>query len=135
MTVVSFTSMLYCFLIRQCVTNSFYRINWIEVAGTYYKPNMVVLYKMEQDIPIFGQISEILNSDDKFWFALTVLETQLFNSHFHSYEVKKTNLKILCEATKIYDYHPLWLYQSYDSNFIDSCFISLKYHVVNEDCT
>ena len=93
----------------------------------------MVFVRFEQDVPVFGQIKEILCCEREYFMTLHILTTEIFNSHFHAYEVKKTNTFRLCKFNSLVDHHPLWVYQSFDSINITTCFVPLKYHVLNID--
>ena len=71
-------------LIVYGVNNLMYRVSWLEVNGTIYKPGGVVVLSMEAD-PTFGLIEDIIVfSTDVFYLVCEELTTDCFNSHFHS---------------------------------------------------
>ena len=37
----------------------------------------------------------------------------------------------MCEIDSLIDHHPLWIYQSYNLNILEKCFIPLKYYVLS----
>ena len=108
-----------------------YRVNWMEIMGTTYKPTISVIIDYYQDLPIFGEIQDVVSVDKKFYLATHLLKTTAYNPHFHAYEVKKTSNWFVCEISSLRDYHPLWVYQSYDVQLIQTFFVPLKYHVMN----
>jgi len=109
----------------------FYRLNWVEVAGTTYKPFCAVVVGYNQDLPTFGQVDEIISIDSKIYLVTQLLITEVFNAHYHAYEVTKTSHNSICEIEDLRDYHPLSIYQSYDTRLIRKFFIPFKYHVLS----
>jgi len=107
-------------------------VKWIEENGTTYKPNCIVFVCFQEDIPVFGIIKEILSIDKIFYFVLRLLETVVFNPHFHAYEVITTMHYFACTQKELQDYHPLWIYESYSLELNGTYFIPLKYHVISD---
>lgn len=99
--------------------------------GTTYKPGMAVFLAYNHYMPEFGQIKEILMIEDKTYLATLKFVTEVFNSHFNSYEVALTSSWHICEVASLLDHHPLWAYQSYDIQLSDHYFIPLKYYVLS----
>jgi len=107
----------------------FYRLNWVEVAGTTYKPFCAVVVGYNQDLPTFGQVDEIISVDNKIYLVTQLLNTEVFNSQYHVYEVTKTSYNSITEIEDLRDYHPLSIY--HDTRLIRKFFIPLKYHVLS----
>lgn len=101
--------------------------------GTTYKPPSLVFVKFEYGIPIFGEIIEILSHENVFYLTLQMFYTSTFNSHYHAYQVEKTNIFTVLKPDSLVDHHPLWLYQSQLTQLINTCFVPLKYYVLNKD--
>jgi len=109
----------------------FYRLNWVEVTGTTYKPFCAVVVGYNQDLLTFGQVDEIISVDNKIYLVTQLINTEAFNSYYHAYEVTKTSCNSISEIEDLRDYHPLSIYQSYDTRLIRKFFIPLKYHVLS----
>ena len=107
------------------------QVNWVEVMGTMYKPSCILLLCFQCDVPVFGKIKEIYNIDREFYVAVQMLSTEVFNKHFHSYEVKSTSSVYVCPISSVKDYHPLWCYQCFSEELYGTTFIPLKYHIIN----
>ena len=103
----------------------------MERRGTVYKTPCIVFVEFQCDIPIFGQVQDILFIQEKFFLVLQLLKAEVFNSHFHAYEVQRTTLIYVCEVDSLVDHHPLWIYQSYNPHLLEKCFIPLKYYVLS----
>ena len=112
--------------------NLFYRVNWIEVNGVTYKPSCVVLICFNNDIPVFGRIVDIYAFQNRFYLSTEVYITCTFNQHYHAYEVTPTSTLHICEVATLQDYHPLWVYQSYNQHLLNTFFIPLKYYVLSD---
>ena len=60
-----------------------YRVEWMEENGVTYKPDCIVFWCFQEDIPIFGIIKEILYMN-KIFFVLHLLETDLLLTFMHT---------------------------------------------------
>ena len=85
----------------------------------------MVFVRFELDIPVFGRILEILSIDDCFFFSLELLVTEVFNPHYHAYEVcpSSSNRHEVVNVESLQDHHPLWAYQCYDQHMINTSFV------------
>ena len=110
----------------------FCRLNWVEVTGTTYKPSCAVVVGYNQDLPTFGQVVEIISVDKKIYLVTQLLITEVFNTHYHAYEITKTSHINISEIEHLRDDHPLSVYQSYDIRLIRKFFITFKYHVLSD---
>ena len=89
----------------------------------------VVLTKFIEDMPVFGQIVDIiLHGRMKPLLAIDVLETTCFNKHFYAYEVKEKSIRefYLCTQSDLAKYHTLSIYIPQNSH---QFMIPLKYYV------
>ncbi len=112
-----------------------HRLNWVEVVGTRYQSPAIVVVCFQSDVPVFGQIQEIVGIADKFCLVLKLMKAVVFNSHFHAYEIVPTSVLHVCEVTSLADYHPLWLYQSFNQRLCETYFVPLKYYVLSDRLT
>lgn len=97
-----------------------------------YKPACMVLLRFEDDMPIFGRIVDIFSFQNHFYLATELYITYTYNHHYHAYEVTTASTMEICEVKLLKDYHPLWIYQSYNQHLLDTYFIPLKYYVLND---
>ena len=88
-----------------------YRLQWIEILGTRYKPGGTVVLSVEEDYT-FGLISGIIVfSVDDYYIVYEELYTDYFNSHLHAYEVSHDGAFIcFCQA--------MWFGRSFCSRFV-----------------
>ena len=91
-----------------------------------YKPPLCVLVTFQEDTPVFGQIMDILRVHGDVFLVVDLFRVVIFNSHYHAYEVTSANITHIVNRTHLHDFHPLCLYQPYNSI---STFIALKYYV------
>lgn len=99
---------------------------------THYHSPAIGVICFQSDVPVFGQIQEILRVGDKFFLVLKLMKAVVFNSHFHTYEVISTSVLHVCEVTSLADYHPLWLYQSFNWRLCETYFVPMKYYVLSD---
>ena len=107
------------------ICNCTCRVSWIDKDGTKYLKEVVVVLQSLM-MPIFGIIKDIVVHCADYFFVCNMLHTECFSSHFHAYEVSKTNDYILCTHSDLADHHVLDLYHlsSYTTGFIP-----VKYHL------
>lgn len=86
----------------------------------------------KHDMPVFGRITDILSFQNHFYLVTEVYITYTFNRHYHAYEVAPSSTMQICTVESLQDYHPLWIYQSYDQHLLDTFFIPLKYYVLSD---
>lgn len=109
---------------------SFIRINWIETNGQLLKPSVVVLVCHQRNTPVFGYIKDIVAVDGKAYLAMLLLFPEIYNSHFHAYEVSFTDKWYICEPKHLQDNQPLFIYQNYSTDYRDINFLPLKYYII-----
>lgn len=110
------------------ILNSSDRLSWINIQGTCYKPKGVVVLEVDH-VPVFGIITDILavNVND-YYIVCEVVDTDCFNSHFHSYEISQ-NADPHYIVCRVKDHYTLSMYQLISLS--DSSFISMKYHLID----
>lgn len=102
------------------------RVSWIEISGTKYNRESVVILESNL-LPEFGIIIDIICNSDQYYFVCKHLHTECFSPHFHSYEVSIDDNIVICNPSDLVDYNVLSLYRlSSHPNY----FVSLKYHLI-----
>ena len=108
-------------------THSIFSCSWVKIGGSVYKKDAIVAVSSSL-LPIFGQILAIVMLNvNQCYFVCEILATDSFNSHYHSYEVRKQEFPtpvIVCRHSALIDHHVLSLYHVSTFNFI-----SLKYYI------
>ena len=129
MTIVPLSHIVYVPVTSMKLFNLLTRLN--ERRGTMYKTPSIVFVEFQCDILIFHQVQDILFIQEKFFLVLQLLKAEVFNSHFHAYEVQRMILIYLCEVDSLVDHHSLWIYQNYNPHLLEKCFIHLKYFALS----
>ncbi len=70
--------------------------------GTCYKSPAIVVVCFQSDVPVFGQIMEIIAIGDNFFLVLQLLKAVVYNGHFHAYEVVPTSVLQACQLSRFY---------------------------------
>lgn len=84
------------------------RANWIKLFGTLYKPSCCVVMGFQDDMPKFGEISDILVLGEDVSFILYKYTTLFFDEHFHAYVVEKsTSNKTIIHVHDLLSFMPL----------------------------
>lgn len=93
---ISFTSYLNCSA-----------VSWVKIKGIMYKPNLVIVIDIVNDMPKFAVIASILLDDNKnVYFYVKILETTAFNEHYHSYEIEETTDCCVKAYNELIEYVP-----------------------------
>jgi hypothetical protein len=88
---------------------------WIKFNGWEYRRHSVALLTPSSDtkdgLPEFGKISNFLVHHGSPFFVITIMITDNFNFHFHSFEVwsPETEVKVLKGFYELAEGEPLWL--------------------------
>ena len=61
----------------------------------------VVFIRFELDVPVFERIMEVLSVDDQFYLSVQLFTTDVFNSHYHAYEVRISNVTEVCQIKSL----------------------------------
>lgn len=114
----------------QC--NTYYYINyrpkWIIKSGIkYQKPDYVIMGWQEDDLPIFGQIQDIMVTDhDEVFFELMAYDTLGIHRHYHSFVIQKSLHEAAILSISELGYHETF----YAHRLInDSLYITLRSHI------
>ena len=87
-----------------------------------------MVLKVEEDIPQFGKLIELILTPSKQYLFVTLqLTTMQYQHHYYAYEVCTTDEIVVCTCQDLCDYHPLELTVAYGSSRHNM--VSLKYHV------
>lgn len=122
----------HCVGFRDSLTLWFcYRTSWVKRNGVLYKPSCVVVLRVEDEYPMFGQIKDIyvVNSYDVY-FRVKLLSTDQFNSHCHSYFVSVTSDYCSVQASSLLDVFPLYLRKMTIKGKLHQC-ITVKHHILH----
>lgn len=67
-------------------------VKWVQTNGMHYQVGTVVLISVVDSLPLFGEIHSILLfENNEVFLILKSLDTVKFDSHFHAWEVSKSN--------------------------------------------
>ena len=98
------------------------------ISGTTYRKGTVVVCGVEDDIPMFGSIVDIIVTPiQECFFVLSAFTTSAFQHHYHAYEVCPTDSNFVCHFRQLFDYHPVVCTKIVGRG--QSLFISMKYHL------
>ena len=106
----------------------FYRVRSAEIDGIKYGKGGVVLVGFEDDMPVFGEITDIVTTQiQECHLILRPLACQCFDKHFHSFLVYYVHRRTLvCSSKQLHDHQ---IYQVRKSFTRDKLFVTAKYHI------
>lgn len=92
----------------------------------------MILASIEDDIPIFGKIIDIIITvPSTCLFVLVPYVGDCFCKHFNAYEVySKPSHYLICEQKHFVDYHPLTLSRSFSHSLSCKLYVCLKYAIL-----
>ena len=75
---------------------------WVKVNGITMKPKVAAITNLDDcEQPSFGEIRSIFVHGSVVWLDLEKLETVVFDSHFHSWLVKRTDTSSLVKFSDL----------------------------------
>lgn len=82
------------------------------IAGTEYRKGVILLCHFEYDMPQFGLLEAIITENSGVYFALRMMETDAYMSHWNSYCVNDTlpSKWFFAQPSELPDHSPLHLY-------------------------
>lgn len=85
-------------------------VKWVNVSGTNYKKNCTLNIEIpEDDLPVFGKITEIIIVDQNICFFFMTYATICFNEHLHAYELQINNECVLKSYASVANKTPFLL--------------------------
>ena len=104
------------------------RVRYAEVHGTNYAKGYVVPCYIEDNLPVFGKITDIVIIQSCICvFVLKPYISTTYNHHFHSFEVSLMDDIFFYEQNELVDFHPLFISKSYHSP--SPLFVRYKYYL------
>ena len=97
------------------------RLTSVEISGTKYRQNDIVVCFYEHNEPLFSRIIYfIATASQEYYFVLDLLETAGFSEHFHAYRFSFAGSESdVCVQTDLVNYHPRYLIVQYCSPLLD----------------
>ncbi|KAM4531403.1 uncharacterized protein PAE49_023617 [Odontesthes bonariensis] len=87
--------------------------SWVKVDGVEYKGGLVVCSSMEEDMPVFCQIDDVLLVEDDVYFLTKKLFTEMFVEHHHAFKVLPTEERCVMKMTELKCHQPFDIQSSY----------------------
>ncbi len=74
-------------------------MKWINVYGTLYKKPCALIVGTQNDLPLFGELQNLLTVNGKVYFHVQLFKTIHFNDHYHAYLVESsTDYRTVCHS-------------------------------------
>lgn len=87
-------------MLEMILSKDAFSTSWVKVDGVEYKGGLVVCSAIEEGMPVFCQISEILLVDHIFLLTKKLF-TEKFDDHHHAFIVLQTNEWFLIEMSEL----------------------------------
>lgn len=89
---------------------------WVKVNGVEYKAGLVICSTMEEDMPVFCQISDILLVEEHVYFLTNKLFTDNFDEHHHAFRVSQNEERFIVALSELKFYTPFDVQSSYSAS-------------------
>ena len=110
-----------------------HRVYWVTKNTLKYSIGTIVTLAIgDDDLPVFGEVKEILLYNTSMIIFLTEeLSTDQFHHHYHAYEVSRREHKKMhvTQFSSLVDHVPLSLLKSCDVLLFDSYFVLPRYNI------
>lgn len=105
-----------------------FSVSYAEINGTRYVKQSMVFIAIDEEVPVFGKVKDIIVVHGLCFFVLVPYVGYNFCTHFNAYEVEHcSNQYIICKQEELIDHHLLTINKSFGAS--QKLYICLKYHV------
>lgn len=87
--------------------------SWVKVDGVEYKAGLVICSEMEEDMPVFCQITNVLLVEEHIFLLTNKLFTESFDDHHHAFRVVQTEERCITKMSELRFYKPFDIQSSY----------------------
>jgi len=74
-------------ILEMILSKDVFSTSWVKVDGVEYRAGLVVCSAMENEMPVFCQISDVLLVDNLIYLLVNKLFTENFDEHLHAFRV------------------------------------------------
>lgn len=100
-------------MLETILSKDVFSTSWVKVDGVEYKAGLVICSAMEEDMPVFCQISDVLLVEDHF-FLTNKLFTENFDDHHHAFRVLRSVERCLLKMSELKFHKPFDIQSSYN---------------------
>lgn len=90
-----------------------YATSWVKINGIEYRSGLVIWTAMNDDMPVFCEICDVLLVEDSVFFLTTRLLTETFDEHSHAFKVFRCENKCLLTMSELKSPKPFDIQRSY----------------------
>lgn len=100
-------------MLERILSKEVFSTSWVKVNGIEYRAGLAICSAMEDDMPLFSQISNILLVENCIFFLATKLFTEMFDDHQHAFRVLRYGEKCVLKMTELKFHTPFDIQSSY----------------------
>lgn len=100
-------------MLELILSKDVFSTSWVKVDGVEYKAGLVVCSAIEEDMPVFCQISDILLVEDHIFLLANKLFTENFDGHHHAFRVLQSEEKFIIKMSELKFNKPFDIQSSY----------------------
>lgn len=101
-------------MLETILSKDVFSTSWVKVDGVEYKAGLVICSAMEEDMPVFCQISDVLLVEDQHFFLTNKLFTENFDDHHHAFRVLRSVERCLLKMSELKFHKPFDIQSSYN---------------------
>lgn len=101
-------------MLETILSKDVFSTSWVKVDGVEYKAGLVICSAMEEDMPVFCQISDVLLVEDQICFWTNKLFTENFDDHHHAFRVLRSVERCLLKMSELKFHKPFDIQSSYN---------------------
>ena len=106
------------------------RVRSVQIDGSVYRKAVVVLCHFEEEMPVFGEVVEVLVTPlRECLFVLHPLVSDYYDRHFHAYHVVPCNHRTLVYRHSQFPDHNILHTNRIHSTVDHSFYVCMKYHL------
>ncbi|RVE61678.1 hypothetical protein OJAV_G00174850 [Oryzias javanicus] len=87
--------------------------SWVKVDGVEYRAGLIVCSLVEDEMPVFSQILDVLLVDDDIFLFTHKFLTECFDEHHHAFKILRTEEKSIVKTTELKCHKPFDVQNSY----------------------
>ncbi|XP_032413320.1 uncharacterized protein LOC116730938 [Xiphophorus hellerii] len=86
-------------MLQMISSGDVFSTSWVRVEGVEYRPGLAVCSTIQDEMPVFCQISDVLLVDNTFLLLPKQLFTETFDDHHHAFRIVQSEERHLVKKT------------------------------------
>ncbi|KAM9759956.1 uncharacterized protein ACNS7B_006346 isoform 2-T3 [Menidia menidia] len=100
-------------MLQMISSGDVFSTSWVRVEGVEYRPGLAVCSTIQDEMPVFCQISDVLLVDNTFLLLSKQLFTETFDDHHHAFRIVQSEERHLVKIPELKFHKPFDIQNSY----------------------